>query len=510
MSGALAARLRPGSHARSRTRSATVPAPRATRLRNRHVATLTAALLGLSGCTVDPADLPLPGGAPAGPAYRVTAEFTDVLDLVPQAAVKVNDVTVGSVEKISLAGWTARVRMRVDRTVRLPANATAAVRQTSLLGEKYVALAAPVTEAPVGELGDGGVIPLARTRRSADVEEVLAALGLLLNGGGLAELRTISRELAAALEGRESDVRETLRQLETFVGGLDRQKADLVRAVEALDRLTDRLARQRAVLGDALDALDPGLAVLADQRRQLSAALTALGELGRVGTRVVTASHEGTVASLRELQPILEQLVRAGDDLPKSLDFMLSYPFPPNVTGAIVGDFINLSVTADLDAAAILANLFSATPVDREPNRDGGREGDRGEDRPDRSGGSRPDGPGRGDGERPGGVGPVLPGVLPEICLPVGKLLPLDWLPPLLPECELPPDCDLLRPGSPPPEGGLKPPDGVVPPGTVFPPGTRLPLGTILTPGCLLPGPTGETNGRRGGLLDLLGGGLLG
>ena len=47
--------------------------------------------LALGGCT-------LPGGAPDGPSYRVTAEFADALDLVPQAAVKVNDVTVGSVE----------------------------------------------------------------------------------------------------------------------------------------------------------------------------------------------------------------------------------------------------------------------------------------------------------------------------------------------------------------------------------------------------------------------------
>ncbi|MEO3748059.1 MCE family protein [Plantactinospora sp. B5E13] len=468
-----------------------------------------AAMVTLAGCEVpELADLPLPGGAPSGPAYRVTAEFTDVLDLVPQAAVKVNDVTVGSVEKVSLAGWTARVRLRIDHTVRLPGNATAAVRQTSLLGEKYVALATPVTETPSGELADGAVIPLTRTKRSAEVEEVLAALGLLLGGGGLDQLKTINEELAAALAGRESAVRDTLHQLDTFVGGLDRQKADLVRAVEALDRLTDRLARQRAVLGDALDALDPGLGVLAEQRKQLSGALTALGELGRVGTRVVTESHDDTVASLRALRPLLEQLVEAGDALPKSLDFMLSYPFPPNVTGAIVGDFVNLSVTADLDAATILANLFSAKAPERAPDRAGRPTGGTG-DRPDRTGGTGTR-PGDKDDDRPGGVGPLLPGVLPPVCLPVGGLLPLDWLPPLLPECDLPPDCELLRPGSSPPKGGLKPPDGVVPPGTIFPPGTRLPLGTILSPGCLLPAPTGETDGRSGGLLDVLGGGLLG
>ena len=73
-------------------------------------------LAATAGCTA------LPGGAPSGPSYQVSADFTEVLDLVPQAAVKVNDVTVGSVVKISLSGWDARVRMKIDRDVQLPAN----------------------------------------------------------------------------------------------------------------------------------------------------------------------------------------------------------------------------------------------------------------------------------------------------------------------------------------------------------------------------------------------------
>ncbi|HEY3610655.1 MAG TPA: mammalian cell entry protein, partial [Pseudonocardiaceae bacterium] len=41
-------------------------------------------------------DIPLPGGADLGShPYEVTAQFGDVLDLVPQAAVKVNEVAVG-------------------------------------------------------------------------------------------------------------------------------------------------------------------------------------------------------------------------------------------------------------------------------------------------------------------------------------------------------------------------------------------------------------------------------
>ena len=110
----------------------------------RMLAGVVVAALLPAGCGLpEVADLPLPGGAPTGDGYTVTAEFDDVLDLVPRAAVKVDDVTVGTVEKISLDGWHARVRLRIDRAVRLPANATAAVRQSSLLGEKYVTVAPP-------------------------------------------------------------------------------------------------------------------------------------------------------------------------------------------------------------------------------------------------------------------------------------------------------------------------------------------------------------------------------
>jgi phospholipid/cholesterol/gamma-HCH transport system substrate-binding protein len=123
----------------------------------------------------------------------VTAEFANVLDLVPQAAVKVNDVAVGRVSRVSLPadGWTARVTLQVNGKVRLPANAVARLEQSSLLGEKYIQLAAPSTGA-AGKLGDGSMIPLARTGRGVEVEEVLGALSMLLNGGGLPQLRTSS------------------------------------------------------------------------------------------------------------------------------------------------------------------------------------------------------------------------------------------------------------------------------------------------------------------------------
>ncbi|NUR82441.1 MAG: MCE family protein [Dermatophilaceae bacterium] len=339
------------------TREATPPvhSPK-TRAARTAVAVALLGALALGGCSAY--DLPLPGGAGTGDdSYTVTAEFADVLDLVPQSSVKVNQVTVGSVEDIQVTGWTATVRLRLPRSVVLPDNATAELKQTSLLGEKYVALAAPTDAEPEGRLGEGDRIPLARTSRNPEVEEVLGAMSLLLNGGGVAQLKTIEVELNNALRGRTGDVKDLLGQLNTFVGGLDAQKGEIVRAIDSIDRLSGTLAKNQEKIAKALDELPKGLKILADQRRQLTAMLTALRDLGEVGTRVIRGSRADLEANLRAVSPILRQLNKAGDDLPKSFQLLLTYPFPNNAQNTIRGDFTNLWVTLDTNLDTLAGNL---------------------------------------------------------------------------------------------------------------------------------------------------------
>ena len=181
-----------------------------------------------------------------------------MLDLVPQSSVKVDQVTVGAVEEIELNGWTARVTLRLPRDVRLPDNATAELKQTSLLGEKYVELAPPSGAKSAGELGEGDNIPLDRTSRNPEVEEVLSAMSLLLNGGGVAQLKVIETELNNALRGNEAEIKDLIGQLDTFVGGLEEQKGEIVRAIDGIDRLSARLAAQKEDIAAALETIPGG------------------------------------------------------------------------------------------------------------------------------------------------------------------------------------------------------------------------------------------------------------
>jgi phospholipid/cholesterol/gamma-HCH transport system substrate-binding protein len=337
---------------------------RATRL----VGLLLAGLVALTGCGFKGAySLPLPGGSGGGSTYKVTAVFDDVQDLVPMSAVRVDDVPVGDVTDIKYdpSDGKAHVTMRVKKSVHLPANATATLEQTTLLGEKYIALAGPTDGSATGSLRSGACIGCHddhSTSNLPDVQEVFGALSAVLNGGDLQDLQTINIEITKALQGREQSVKSALRQVEVFVNGLNDQRHQIVRALDELDRFSGALSQQTDTIATALDDLGPGLKVLADERAQFTKLLTDLSTFGKVATRIITASREQTVAGLRDLQPILQHLRAAGSNLPRSLELLITYPFPRNIDKAIPGDYNGLYLSFNADP--IFCFYVSGTPFE--------------------------------------------------------------------------------------------------------------------------------------------------
>jgi phospholipid/cholesterol/gamma-HCH transport system substrate-binding protein len=319
----------------------------------------------LTGCgSISLQGVPLPGGASLGNSpYGVTVQLRDALDLVPQSSVKVNNVTVGQVQSIELdpKNWYADVRVELDGSAELPANSIAELKQTTLLGEKYIEIDAPTGVPPQGTLTDGAVIPVERTNRFPEAEEIFGALSMLLNGGGVGQLQTISKELNTALGGHEGDTRALLGDLNTLVSTLDGQKSNITAALDGVDRLSANLADQKGNLDKVLTDLEPGLKVLNDQRPQLVGMLKALDKLSDVANEVVDRSQDDLVHDLEALRPTLRELARTGDSLPKSLEVLASPPFTDAAIKPTAGDFMNLNFKLDLNLQDLLDNLLNAT-----------------------------------------------------------------------------------------------------------------------------------------------------
>ncbi|MDT7569689.1 MAG: phospholipid/cholesterol/gamma-HCH transport system substrate-binding protein [Pseudonocardiales bacterium] len=308
----------------------------------------------------------LPGTKGTGSgSYRVDVQLPNAMTLEPNTDVKVGDVTVGTVRSIRVEDWHARVTISLGQDVQLPENSTVKLGETSLLGANYLELAPPVSEPPRGHLRDGDVIPLARSGRYPSTEDVLASLSVLLNGGGLSQLHTVTTELNRAMNTREQPIHLLLPDLNESVHSLETQKAVIVRDIEAMNRLAGTLGRQRDTIGSALENIGPAAASLNEQRPDFIRMLGAFDEFSSVGTRVLNNSRDDMLGTLHGLQPTLNKLADSGDALVDWMFFAFTVPFALRYANqAVQGDYFNMFITFDLTQETLERYFLSGTPLE--------------------------------------------------------------------------------------------------------------------------------------------------
>jgi len=317
------------------------------------------ALRGFRGAN----SLPLPGRLGVGPGhYTIQAQMPDVQNLKPNSRVEFNDVLIGNVANVERQGWHALVTMTIEPNVDLPANATAAVGQTSLLGTLHIELATPPGVAAKGKLHDGSVIPLSSAAAYPSTEQTLGALSLVLNGGGLGQLQDITTTLSTAFSGREQDLRSLIVQLDKFTAYLNDQKGDIIAALDSFNNLVGQFAEQKPVLDRALKTIPGAIDVLRDERHKLAEALGASSPFTSDTSDVLDQTKDNLIKELGDVGPVEQSLANSGLGLTRGLDYLTVPLFSkPPVAKWIRGDYGNLSGIFDLTLSRIDSSLFVGT-----------------------------------------------------------------------------------------------------------------------------------------------------
>jgi phospholipid/cholesterol/gamma-HCH transport system substrate-binding protein len=319
---------------------------------------------GLSGCGWRGLNsLPLPGTQGGGPAsFSITAQMPDVNNIQPNSRVRVGDVTVGTVTKIERQGWHALLTMRLNGDVNLPANSTATIGQTSLLGSLHIELVPPTAVPPAGKLHQGSLIPLSSGDAYPSTEQTLAAASMLLNGGGLGQVQDITKALTTAFGGREDDLRSLLVQLDTFVGRVNTQTGDIIAATDSINKLAGKFAAQKPIIDKAFDTIPDALAVLNGERENLIQAVDQLGKFSALAADSVNQTKRPLVQELKDLGPVLESLANAGKSLTRSLGLFSTYPFAKDtLTKWFRGDMANITLVVDLTLSRLDSSFFTGT-----------------------------------------------------------------------------------------------------------------------------------------------------
>ena len=310
------------------------------------------------------ANVPLPGGPGTGSgAYTVYVQMPDTLALNVNSRVRVADVFVGSVRAIRLENWVATLTLSLDKGVRLPKNATAAIGQTSLLGSQHVELSAP-SDPSQTPLQNGDTIPLANATAYPTTERTLASISTLLRGGGIPNLDVIQTEVVNILDGHSEQIRDFFGKLDTFTDKLNQQRDDITRAIDSADRLLAYVADRDSTLDRVLTEFPPLIKHFADQRDLFADAVQAVGRFSDVTGNTLVASRADLEQNLRLLQRPLKQLGRASPYLPLAVRLLFTQPFSIDSVKKIArGDYFNISGTFDLTLSAIDNSFLTGTGV---------------------------------------------------------------------------------------------------------------------------------------------------
>ncbi|AKP60334.1 MlaD family protein [Mycobacteroides abscessus] len=312
------------------------------------VATLMTATV-LSGCATNGlGDLPLPAPGIGSGGYRLTALFSNVLNLPDSAKVKLAGADVGQVDEMHVRNFTAVTTLRILDGVRLPKGSTAELRSATPLGDVFVSIRPPAgasTDGPL--LTDGDTIGLDSTTAAATVESVLSSAALASNGGAVRNLTNVVNGFGKATGDQGQAFGDLINDSNRLLGALNSRSVQISEALTQTSQLADQLDAKNQVVTDIVTAAGPATETLASNTAQLSELLLMMGDTTRQLQKF--PSIAGTDTSGRSIIADANTIAKAWNDVAVDPDTSLAAfnRIFPTAIKATAGNSLSLHASLD-------------------------------------------------------------------------------------------------------------------------------------------------------------------
>lgn len=262
---------------------------------------------------------------PKDSGHHYSAMLTDASELVRNNAVRLKDVQVGKVTSIQVDGLHAKVGFSVAKDVHLPAETNAVVRQTSMLGEMFIDLV-PKGD---GSLKDGTTIPLSRTRRAAQLEQVVQLGGQLVNQVTADNFNRMITTFDDAWGGHPERLQHLFDAMAGASNALDANRQALGDTIDKVEQVAATLSPHTAELAASVNNFAAGLRALDAHRDELGTFTTSLKHLSDQASDLLVNHEAKLAASGKQAKDVLDQIVANLDDFEKGLyalpDFNLGW-----------------------------------------------------------------------------------------------------------------------------------------------------------------------------------------
>lgn len=213
------------------------------------------------------------------------ADFRRAVQVFPGVHVRVLGVDVGIVSEVKNVAGAARVTFRLERhDIKIPADVSAAVVPSSLLGERYIQLFPAYQGGP--QLAGGSVIPIERTAVPAEPDELLRSLQDYLGALDPDTVAEFVQNAAAILEDNGAELNRLIEHGSNVMETLAGKRQDLTAIIVELNEITQALSTRQAALGSLIDTygvvtgnLNENRAALEGTIQGLNLAATELADL---------------------------------------------------------------------------------------------------------------------------------------------------------------------------------------------------------------------------------------
>jgi phospholipid/cholesterol/gamma-HCH transport system substrate-binding protein len=250
---------------------------------------------------------------PRSESVHVTAYFPRTVGIYPGSDVRVLGVRIGEVEKITPEGDRVRVELEYGEGRKVPAEAKAAIINSSVVSDRYVQLLPVYRKGPV--LRDGDVIPETRTAVPVELDRVFDSLHTTadaLGPNGANKDGSLSRLLGVSadnLDGQGANLNQTVEDLSQAVTTLSDGRRDLFGTVRNLQVFTAALAADDKSVRSFNTSLAEVAEQLSGERKDLADALRNLGTaLGDVSA-FVKNNKKSLTSNVKGLSKVTKVLV---------------------------------------------------------------------------------------------------------------------------------------------------------------------------------------------------------
>ncbi|HVA42509.1 MAG TPA: MCE family protein [Acidimicrobiales bacterium] len=305
------------------------------RRRGRYRRVTVVLVLALAGATVTACG----GGSASSGTLRTSALFSDVSDLAIGAPVQMADITVGSVSSITLSGIDADVTMSIQRAARVPADVTASVETTTILGERIIQLtpgSGLTASSPL--LADGARI--SHTVVVPDLEQLVKGGAQLFAPISASALASLVQAGGQGFGDQGADVHRLIDDLSAVSAGYATQTSTIQGLINALNQLGASTAPDAQANADAVTNLARTTQILAEESSRFEDLLTALNGLS-VQSRSILEGYLSQIGiQLTGLADATRAVATEQVDLANVLVYLKSHN--KAISEAAVGRFVQI------------------------------------------------------------------------------------------------------------------------------------------------------------------------